>query len=80
MLKSHKDSTKSYIGITESLEKRLKEHNAGKVYYTKRYTPWYVETYIVFGDKDLAESFERYLKEGAGQAFMTKRLLPSGAK
>lgn len=80
ILKTHKDPAKCYIGITENLEKRLKQHNAELSYYSKRYTPWYVETYIVFSNKELAESFEKYLKAGSGQAFMTKRLLPARAK
>ena len=80
ILKTHKDPTKCYVGITEDLEKRLGEHNAGLSYYTKRHAPWYVETHIVFNNKELAESFEKYLKEGSGQAFMTKRLLPPRAK
>lgn len=80
ILKSSKDPTKTYVGITEDLEKRLKEHNSGLSYYSKRYAPWYVETHVVFRDKELAESFENYLKEGSGQAFMTKRLLPPRAK
>ena len=80
ILKSCKDSAKTYVGMTDNLEKRLKEHNAGLSYYSKRYAPWYIETHIVFNNKELAESFEKYLKEGSGQAFMTKRLLPPMAK
>ena len=80
ILKTYKDTNKCYVGITEDLEKRLEEHNAGLSYYSKRYAPWYVETYVVFSNKELAESFEKYLKEGSGQAFMTKRLLPLRAK
>ena len=76
ILKSHKDSIKCYIGITEDLEKQLKEHNDGLSYHSKRYAPWYVETYVTFRDKELAEEFEKYLKKGSGQAFLTKRLLP----
>jgi putative endonuclease len=76
ILKSRLNPSKTYTGITHDLEKRLKEHNEDKSYYTKRYAPWYVETYIVFNDKAMAEAFEKYLKEGSGQAFMTKRLLP----
>ena len=76
ILKSTKNPVKSYIGITQNLEQRLQEHNSGLSYYTKRYIPWDVETYIVFKNKGLAERFERYLKEGSGQAFLTKRLLP----
>jgi len=76
ILKSHKDPAKCYVGITEDLEKRLEEHNSGLSYYSKRYAPWYVETFITFRDRKLAESFEVYLKKGSGQAFLTKRLLP----
>ena len=76
ILKSHKDAAKYYVGITTDLKKRLKEHNSGVSYYSKRYAPWYVETYIIFRNKKLAEEFEKYLKEGSGQAFLTKRLLP----
>lgn len=80
ILKTTKEPTKTYVGTTEDLEKRLNEHNANLSNYSKRYAPWYVETYVVFRNKELAESFERYLKEGSGQAFMTKRLLPSKSK
>ena len=80
ILKSHVDSSKTYVGLTCNLEKRLKEHNEEESYYTKRYAPWHVETYIVFNGKTTAETFEKYLKVGSGQAFMTKRLLPLSHK
>ncbi|MBU1007134.1 MAG: GIY-YIG nuclease family protein [Candidatus Omnitrophica bacterium] len=76
ILKSCKYPTKYYVGITKNLEQRLKEHNSGLSYYSKRYMPWYVETYIVFNNQNISEAFEKYLKEGSGQAFLTKRLLP----
>ena len=71
------DSSKYYIGITENLEGRLKEHNSGKKGYSKQYTPWQIETYITFRDKFLAQEFERYLKIGSGHAFLKKRFLPN---
>ena len=39
VLKS-KITKKSYVGITDNLERRLNEHNSGKHLYTKRYLPW----------------------------------------
>lgn len=69
ILRSHLNPSKTYTGITDNLEKRLKEHNEDKSYYTKRYAPWYVETYVVFNDRITAEAFEKYLKVGSGQAF-----------
>ncbi len=76
ILTSLRDPAKHYVGITQDLDKRLKEHNSALSYYTKRYAPWNIETYIVFRNKNAAEAFERYLKEGSGQSFLVKRLLP----
>lgn len=76
ILTSLKNPAKHYVGITQDLDKRLKEHNSELSYYTKRYAPWDVETYVVFKSKKAAELFERYLKEGSGQAFLVRRLLP----
>ncbi|OFZ32345.1 MAG: excinuclease ABC subunit C [Bacteroidetes bacterium RIFCSPHIGHO2_02_FULL_44_7] len=75
ILKSKADATITYIGITQNIEKRLEEHNAGTQYHTKRYLPWTVETYIAFSDKDKAFSFEKYLKVGSGKAFLNKRFI-----
>ena len=75
VLRSESTKSKTYIGATEDLNKRLSEHNAGVVYYTKRYMPWKIETYIAFSSKDKAYSFEKYLKVGSGKAFLNKRLL-----
>ena len=76
ILKSIKDSTRYYIGITEDLNRRLPEHNNSMSVYSKRYAPWEIETYISFRNRLLAERFEKYLKAGSGQAFLKKRLLP----
>ena len=75
ILKSVKDSHKTYIGITENVKKRLEEHNSNTQPYTKRYSPWRVEIYIAFSDKEKAIDFEKYLKVGSGKAFLNKRLL-----
>ena len=75
IIKSLKNSTKHYVGITQNLEKRLKEHNRDHSGYTKRFAPWQVETCITFKNKLLAEKFEKYLKVGSGQAFLRKRLI-----
>ncbi len=33
------DYPKTYVGITDNIDRRLKEHNSGKNFYTKRYKP-----------------------------------------
>ena len=75
ILVSKQQPQRYYIGLTDDLERRLKEHNKAKAGYTKRYAPWKVETHIIFSDKELAETFEKYLKSGSGNAFLKKRLI-----
>lgn len=77
ILISLKNSNKHYVGLTQNLEVRLKQHNRGDTSYTKNFAPWKIETFIAFNSKALAEQFERYLKHGSGNAFLRKRLLPS---
>ena len=74
ILKSLKDASKSYIGFTANLERRLVEHNNKTQTYTKRYAPWGLETYVVFSDLSKAKAFERHLKSGSGKAFVNKHL------
>ena len=74
-LRSIKDPKKTYIGITENVEKRLSEHNANTQTHTKRYSPWRLETYIAFSDKTKAISFEKYSKVGSGKAFLNKHFI-----
>ncbi len=76
ILKSLKDKNRLYIGFTTNIEQRLNAHNLEENIYSKRYSPWAIETYIAFKDKSSALRFEKYLKVGSGQAFLKKRLLP----
>jgi predicted GIY-YIG superfamily endonuclease len=67
-----------YVGITKDLNKRLKEHNAGKSTYTSSYRPWkiiYTESAIDFTD---ARKREKYLKSAAGKKFLQK-ILPDSS-
>ncbi len=64
-----------YIGSSSNIDERLKAHNSGGSAYTKKFTPWQIETYITFKNKIKAEEFERYLKSGSGFAFLKKRLI-----
>lgn len=77
LLKSKKEPAQYYIGFTQNLDRRLKEHNNGESSYSKRFAPWEIETFLTFRNKFLAENFEKYLKAGSGQAFLKKRLIPS---
>jgi len=76
ILRSIKYPARLYIGLTTDLEERLTSHNTDSSAYSKRYSPWELETYIVLKNKETAEDLERYLKSGSGFAFLKKRLLP----
>jgi len=54
---------KIYIGHTDNLENRLKEHNLkGKPFYTSKKGPWKIIWSKEFPDRGGAMSFENYLK------------------
>lgn len=66
ILFSTKDN-KLYIGITENLSRRLKEHRYGKVESTESRRPLKLIHYETFIDKKDAERREKYLKGGNGR-------------
>ena len=72
VLESLHEQGRFYVGITEDLKSRLKEHNAGEVFHTTKFKPWKLKNYIAFDDHKKAHEFEKYLKSGSGRAF-TKR-------
>lgn len=74
LIKSLKDSTKTYIGYTSNLEQRLEIHNSGGSIYTKDYKPWKLITYVAFDSETKAMQFEKYIKVDSGHAFAEKRL------
>lgn len=63
-----------YIGFTDDLKKRLKEHNQGLNLSTKRYKPWKMVYYEACIDKDDAIRREGYLKTTQGNRLIKRRL------
>ncbi|TSC64189.1 MAG: excinuclease ABC subunit C [Parcubacteria group bacterium Gr01-1014_106] len=63
-----------YVGLTDNLERRLAEHNAGHTSHTSKFGRWALKTSIAFRERDRAEAFERYLKSHSGGAFAKKHL------
>jgi putative endonuclease len=64
-----------YKVCTNDLEKRIQQHQTGKVDSTKDLLPLLLITYITFKDKGKAFEFEKYLKSGSGRAFLKKHLV-----
>lgn len=74
VLQSEKDKS-YYIGATNDLKKRLKEHNLQNTKSTSLKTPYKLKWYCAFLDKQKAYYFEKYLKSSSGFAFRNKRLI-----
>lgn len=63
-----------YIGSTGDLQKRILEHNSGRIKSTKYGVPWkviYCE--ISINQKD-TRAREKYLKSGIGRKYLRNRL------
>lgn len=63
-----------YTSLTDNVERRLLEHNAGKSPHTSKFKPWKIISYTAFADIEKASLFEKYLKSGSGRAFAKKHL------
>ena len=63
---------KSYVGVTDDIKRRLKEHNSGKMRFTKRYKPWELLHSEEYQNLKEAGRREHYLKSGVGRRFLKK--------
>jgi putative endonuclease len=61
---------KRYIGFTEDLNKRFKEHNTSKTDFTKSGIPWIIIYHETYEDKGSARKREIFLKSGQGRKFL----------
>ena len=61
-----------YVGITDDLQRRLREHNTGESTHSAKYSPWKIVVAIRFSDDARATAFEGYLKSGSGHAFANR--------
>jgi putative endonuclease len=66
VLKSLKDH-KLYIGKTDDLKRRFKEHNKGKVLSTKNRVPFELIYYEAYRDKNKCAKQELFYKSGVGR-------------
>ena len=72
MLQSIANESRYYVGMTNNLKRRLKEHNNGESTYTNKHKPWRLITYLGFNSRIKAIRFEKYLKSHSGRAFAKK--------
>ena len=67
--------SKTYIGSTVNLIKRIEEHNAGYGIYSKRYKPWVLVYKENFENLSDARKREKYFKSPTGRRFIKKNKL-----
>lgn len=77
LLKSQKDNS-LYIGYTNDIGRRVKEHNDGLSEYTKKRLPWtliYYESYISLEEAKRREKSLKYFGKAYSQ--LKKRIMES---
>ena len=72
VIKSEKDS-RLYVGFTENLERRIKEHNSGKTKSTKGYMPWTLVYHETVETRIDARELEKKFKSGSGKEKLKAR-------
>jgi putative endonuclease len=75
VLRSGKDSTRYYTGVTGNVTQRLEIHNSGGSTYTAGLRPWRLVVSLEFATEASALQFERYLKSGSGRAFAKRHFV-----
>ena len=77
LLKSQKNNS-LYAGYTNDIDRRLKEHNAGFIGYTKKYLPWTLIYYESYVSLENAKRREKSLKHfGRVYSQLKKRIIAS---
>ncbi|MFH1427308.1 MAG: GIY-YIG nuclease family protein [Patescibacteria group bacterium] len=63
-------NNKKYVGYTDDLRRRFKEHSDGKVISTRNYRPLKLIFYEAFINKRDAQRREKYLKTDKGKKML----------
>ncbi|PIR48857.1 endonuclease [Candidatus Peregrinibacteria bacterium CG10_big_fil_rev_8_21_14_0_10_55_24] len=66
IIQSESDQT-FYTGMTENLERRLQEHNAGIMKYSSAHKPWKLLYSEECTTREEARNREKYWKSGSGR-------------
>ena len=69
-----KKTDELYVGFTNNLKKRFKEHNLGLNFSTKRFKPWGLIYYEACLSELDAKRREHYLKTSQGGRLLKRRL------
>ncbi len=58
---------KTYVGVTDNVDRRIKNHNEGKSKYTSKFRPWKLLYCENAESYNAVRKRERYFKSGAGR-------------
>ena len=72
VLRSESHGT-NYYGSCEDLDKRLNQHNTGKVRYTKGRMPWKLNYYEEFETRSEAMKREKFFKSIDGYNYLKEK-------
>ena len=72
ILQSIDSPDKFYIGYTDDLKRRFKQHNNEHLGHTNKYRPWRIKDYFAIDDEFKAKKFEQFLKSQCGREFIKK--------
>lgn len=67
-----------YIGHTNDVNRRLREHDEGLNKATRPYAPFRIRGYVAVPTETQAIALEHYFKTGSGKAVLKKRILAAG--
>ena len=65
-----------YVGLSKEVDRRLLDHNSGRVFSTKGYRPWDMLFIEACENRIDAREREKYYKSGIGKEYL-KSILPS---
>ena len=63
-----------YVGMSQDVSRRLKEHNDGRTRSTKSHKPFEIVYTEECENREAARKRERYFKSGAGRRYLDKIL------
>lgn len=59
-----------YVGLSNDLERRLRQHNSGQNKTTRAYGPFVLILSEQFETREAARKKEKYLKSGVGKEYL----------
>ena len=70
--------SKTYTGVTNDIQRRLKEHNQGKVAFSRKFVPYTILHTEEFLTASEAYATEKFYKSTSGRRIIKKYILEIG--